>query len=68
MTAHRVVVTWCAEPGADLLALLPHAAEPLRAGAEDDLRRQVDDVLTGLHGPGRYDVVYRRVSPNSFGA
>lgn len=67
MTAHHVVVTWCAEPGADLLALLPHAAEPLRAGAEADLRRQVDERLTAMHGPGGYDVVYRRVSPNAFG-
>lgn len=67
MTARHIVVTWCTEPGADLLALLPNSAEPLRSGAEADLRRQVDEVLTEVHGPNGYDVVYRRVSPNSFG-
>ena len=67
MTAH-VVVTWCVEPDADLLALLPHSAEPLRAASEADLRQRVAEALDRQYGPGGYDVNYRRVSPNSFGA
>jgi hypothetical protein len=67
VAAHRVVVTWCADTESHVRAVLPHRPEPLRAGSEEDLRGQVDRLLTDLYGPGGYEVAYRRVPVDSLG-
>ena len=63
-----VVVTWCTEPGSEVLAVVPHAAEVLQARSEAEMHEQVDTLLTHLYGTGGYEVVYRRVPPNSLGS
>ena len=64
----RVVVMWSAESGSDLLAVLPQRDEPLHAGSENELRRQVEDLVTERYGPDGFEVTYRRVPASSLGA